>query len=325
MADLPGFYFCLCPDATLLREQVNSLEALLAAGAPSCERLTFWGDEGLLPSFWEHLNIEGLVPSAKLLWVRSAQLLPAETWKKLSSQLATPRAHVLPVFSLESPWEKGQPKLPAHVAKLKCLAFAEKQQWLWKNAGLDSRTLRRYIQDQTKKRALNLAADALEALCQFLPPDAASVGNALDQLQLAAGSAPVQVNMVRQLAKHNPELVIFDFIRYLQQGNAEAVWQTLLSEGEELLFPLLSLLGREVRILWQLLAGEDVSLPPSIVGSKKQLATRLGFPALSHILEALMEAEWTVKSGRRQPQQALEALVASLLLIFAPQCGRSSL
>ena len=127
--DRPGFFFCICPDAALLREYVEKeLVAPLASGdsgAPGPDVHTFWGDEGLDRRFWDALTLLGMDGRSRVLVVRGAPQLPADVWKKLSSLLGTPRPGVLPVFCLECPWEKGQPKLPAHVAKLKCLAFAE--------------------------------------------------------------------------------------------------------------------------------------------------------------------------------------------------------
>ena len=112
-----GFLFCVCPDAALLKDTVNAFFA--SEGYASSDRLVFWGDEGLSPRFWEALTLQGLVSAHKCLTVRNAQLLPAETWKALSKSLGHPHEQALPVFCLEGPWEKGRPKLPAWLEKLK--------------------------------------------------------------------------------------------------------------------------------------------------------------------------------------------------------------
>ena len=123
--DRPGFFFCICPDAALLREYVEGeLVASCRGDMPDVQ--VFWSDEGLDRRFWDKLTLIGMDGRARVLVVRGAEQLPAETWKRLSAALGTPRSGVLPVFCLEGAWEKGQPKLPAHIAKLKCLAFADK-------------------------------------------------------------------------------------------------------------------------------------------------------------------------------------------------------
>ena len=319
--DIPGFYFCLCPDSTLAREHVDGLLKRVNAVGREREIRTFWADEGLDGRFWEALTMQGLTERPRALLVRGAQTLTAEVWKKLSAVLATPRPDILPVFFLESLWEKGQPKLPAHIAKLRCLEFADKQGWVWRSAGLDARALRKHVQQRAAALELRLTPDALDALCAVVTPDAAAVRGVLEQLALASGDGEVGVELVRNMADSAPEVIIFEFIRHLQSGNSAAVWRTLLREGdggESLLFPLLALLTREARLLWQIQAGENVWLPQQTANLKRSLASRLGTSGLANLFAALMEAEWAVKSGRRQPLQALEELVGSLTLAFTP-------
>ena len=319
--DIPGFYFCLCPDSTLAREHVDGLLKRVNAVGREREIRTFWADEGLDGRFWEALTMQGLTERPRALLVRGAQTLTAEGWKKLSAVLATPRPDILPVFFLESLWEKGQPKLPAHIAKLRCLEFADKQGWVWRSAGLDARALRKHVQQRAAALELRLTPDALDALCAVVTPDAAAVRGVLEQLALASGDGEVGVELVRNMAESAPEVIIFEFIRHLQSGNSAAVWRTLLREGdggESLLFPLLALLTREARLLWQIQAGENVWLPQQTANLKRSLASRLGTSGLANLFAALMEAEWAVKSGRRQPLQALEELVGSLTLAFTP-------
>lgn len=317
--DVPGFYFCLCPDSTLAREHVDALLERSGTGGREREIHTFWADEGLDGRFWEALTMQGLTDRPRVLLIRGAQNLAADIWKKLSVSLATPRSDTLPIFFLESPWEKGQPKLPAHVAKLRCLEFADKKGWTWRSPGLDARALRKHIQQRAAALGVRLAPDALDALCAVVTPDAAAVRGVLEQLALASADGVVSVDLVRHMAENTPEVVIFEFIRHLQTGNVAEVWKTLLREGdggESLLFPLLALLAREARLLWQVQAGENVWLPQQAAGLKRALAARLGTAGLPVLFEALMEAEWAVKSGRRQPLQAMEELVASLTLLF---------
>ena len=319
--DIPGFYFCLCPDRTLAREHVDGLLKRVNAVGREREIRTFWADEGLDGRFWEALTMQGLTERPRALLVRGAQTLTAEVWKKLSAVLATPRPDILPVFFLESLWEKGQPKLPGHIAKLRCLEFADKQGWVWRSAGLDARALRKHVQQRAVALELRLTPDALDALCAVVTPDAAAVRGVLEQLALASGDGEVGVELVRNMAESAPEVIIFEFIRHLQSGNSAAVWRTLLREGdggESLLFPLLALLTREARLLWQIQAGENVWLPQQTDNLKRSLASRLGTSGLANLFAALMEAEWAVKSGRRQPLQALEELVGSLTLAFTP-------
>ncbi|WP_446424679.1 DNA polymerase III subunit delta [Mailhella sp.] len=336
----PGFFFCICPDAALMRswmerelleplKNAGGAGGLLGGAAPSSapDVQTWWADEGLDRRFWDALTLLAMDGRTRVLVVRGAHQLPADVWKKLSSALATPRPGILPVFCLECPWEKGQPKLPAHVAKLKCLAFAEKQQWLWRSAGLEPRSLRQYVQREAVARRLSMSPEALNTLSEMLIPDASAIRGVLEQLSLASPDGSVDVALVRQMTEFTPDAVIFDFIRQLENGNARAVWKTLLREGdggESLLFPLLTLMAREARTLWQMMAGEKVFVPQYVEAEKRRLAAKLGFEGLTAVFEALTAAELAVKSGARSPLQAMEELVASLSMLFgsATQEGR---
>lgn len=321
--NIPGFYFCLCPDSALAREHVDALLEGVNGTGPKREVRVFWADDGLDGRFWETLTMQGLTQVPRALLVRSSQNLPADVWKKLSGVLGTPRPDILPIFFLESSWEKGQPKLPAHIAKLRCLEFADKQGWAWRSPGLDARALRIYIQQHAVLLGLRLETDALDALCAVVTPDAMAVHGVLAQLALACPAGAdgrVGVELIRAMAGSTPDVLIFEFIRHLQSGNVAEVWRTLLREGdggESLLFPLLALLVREARQLWQIRAGESIWLPQQTAHLKRGLASRLGTSGLARLFAVLMDAEWAVKSGRRQPVQALEELVGSLTRLFA--------
>ena len=86
---------------------------------------------------------------------------------------------------------------------------------------------------------------------------------------------------------------------------------------EGLLFPLLSLLAREFRQLWQACAGEKVRFHPSEANAKQQLARRLGPAALARCLGMIMDAELAIKSGRCTPEQSLDKLATDLVALFA--------
>ena len=311
-----GFHFCICPDGRLLREHVA---ATLASADGMWQRRVYWGDEELPPAFWEHMNLPGLFATRYALVIRQAEALPAAVWKRISSALASPKEHCWPFFCLEMAWEKGQPKVPAHIAKLKCLAHADSQGWVWRHAGLDDKSLRAFVQKEIKRRTLRFEQGALELLCAGLIPDASAVAAELDKLELAAPDGNVSTELAAQAA-HVPAFDIFRFLRLIQSGNAQNAWTDVLRarrENEGLLFPLLGLLIREARLLWQLLLGESVRAHPAELDAKRKLAFRLGHEGLTRLFRLLFLADLAVKSGERQPEQALDALVADLSLLLA--------
>ena len=57
---------------------------------------------------------------------------------------------------------------------------------------------------------------------------------------------------------------------------------------------------------------------PSDQQAKQQTASRLGAAGLAKLWDAMHTAELSVKSGRRSPSQALDALMGDLTLLFTP-------
>lgn len=329
----PGFLLCICPDRQLLRRQVDtqlaahpptsSAGGLLtggsnAASAAVWDRHVFWGDEDLPSAFWEILTLQGLFAASRALVLRNAQALPAEIWKRLSKALARPNPQTWPLICLEVAFDKGQPKIPAHIAKLPFVDFAEKQGWVWRSPGLDERTLGRHIQTRARELGLTLPPEILEALTLSLPSDAAAVDSELAKLALLASDGRLTPEDAVQAA-FAQDFNIFQFLRQLTSGQTEAVWRQTLAEqtkGDELIFPLLGLLQREARLLWQSLSGDAASVRPQDLQAKKQLASRLGPAGLTRLWDAMHTAELSIKSGRSSPAQALNELVGELTLLF---------
>jgi len=314
-----GFSFCICPDGRLIRDHVAAELAAHASPDGAWQRHVYWGDEELPPAFWEHLNLPGLFAARRALVIRQAHALSAAVWKRLSGALASPKDHCWPFFCLEVAWEKGQPKLPAHMAKLKCLAHADSRGWIWRHAGLDDRSLRAFVQKEIQARKLRFEQGALELLCAGLIPDASAVAAELDKLELAAAGGLVSADLAAQ-AVYVPPFDIFRFLRLVQGGKTQSAWTDVLRarrENEGLLFPLLGLLIREARLMWQLLQGESVRTHPAELDAKRKLAVRLGYGGLANLFRLLFLADLSVKSGERQPEQALDALVADMSLLLA--------
>ncbi len=185
--------------------------------------------------------------------------------------------------------------------------------------------MRRHIQQRAKAIGLELEPGCVDILAETLLPDAAAVDAELAKLQLLADGRPLTQEEARGVAAVG-EFNVFAFLRQLQSGQTAKVWKSILEEqakGEEPLFYLLAMLQREARQLWQLAAGETVRLNPSDQQAKEQTASRLGLGGLARLWDAMHTAELSVKSGRRSPAQALDALMGDLTLLFAPVPRRS--
>ncbi len=320
----PGFTFCVCPDRYLVQAHIGQLLAAgRESGGAARERHAFWGDEPLPAAFWEHLTLQGLFGTPKAVVVHNAQNIPADAWKKISSVLGIPNAETWPFFCLYVAFERGKPKIPAHIAGLACMRFAEQKGWVWSSPGLDERGKTLFIQAEAKKRGLVFTGNALDIVATRLPPDATTIGTELGKLAIGAGPAGEITPELADILEHEAEPDVFSLIRNLQQKTRPlAVWeQALASErgSDSMAFAFLAMLTREARQLWQILGGESVRLPPQMLSAKTSLARSLGFAGVARLWQLALEADKGVKTGERTPDQALENLLASLSLLFAPR------
>lgn len=96
---------------------------------------------------------------------------------------------VLAFFCMEVAWDKGQPKIPAHIAKLRCMAFADQQGWIWRQDGLNERAVKKHVLQRSNELGLRFEQDALEQFCASVPPDAQAIENELHKLQLLRNAA----------------------------------------------------------------------------------------------------------------------------------------
>ncbi len=334
----PGFYFCICPDAGLIKRHIEELlskypaqSSEAASGGmggllgntrtpPEWQQHTYWGDEELPNSFWENPTLQGLFSTPKILLLRNAQNINAAQWKEISASMAQPNPLTWLIICLEVPFEKGKPKLAAHLSKLKPLLFAEKKAWIWRHSGLDIKGIRSYIISKAPKIQLTFEADALDALCASVPADATAIDNEMEKLRLAAKGGHVYMDMVGS-GSYVPESNIFSFMHHIYAGNLTAAWAEIYRSQHDIdsvLFPFLALLSRDVKVLWQILAGEGVRLHPQSAREKEALARRLGFSGVTKIFTYIVNAELSIKSGEKNVEQTLESLVTQLITVFTP-------
>lgn len=309
-----GFTFLVSPDSALIKEE---LEKRIAAWniSPDPKRLVFWGDEEPDDVFWESLKQVGLFSEKRVIVVRQAESWSASAWKLVSNALARELEHVWPFFCLEVEAEKGKLKIPGYIQKLRCFEFADKKGWVWRNPGLGT-NIQSFIRDHAKKLGLNLRSQELNAFSQICPRDAQGIINELQKLSLLSEDGNIKPEWIDG-GESALEQDAFALIRQLTSGELASAWNAIGADSDgSLLFFVIALLSREFRLLWQITRGESPRLYPADAARKKDLARRLGTGRLADGFAALADAEWQVKSGRQNPQQALEILAVKMAEIF---------
>ncbi len=318
------FSFILSEDSSLLLQRVDEVAqefyALHSASAKAA-RHVYWGNDGLSSDFWQKLTIQSLLPQADFFLIRNAEKLDSDTWKKLTETLGTLRDDAFVLIALENAWEKGKPKLSALISGQKCYTFAEKKNWLIKIAALNDNTKKAYIKKALQKRALNTSSEIFEKLAHILAPNASSIENTLDQLLLACqsdASNEIQEKYLEILAPASTELLLFDYLNHIESNNVFTLWEKLLLDGkaDDVLFGFIALMSREARQLWQVLSSDKASIPPFLLHKKTAMAKKLGKAKILQIFLLCREAEWALKSGRKNETQAMEELLVALTLLY---------
>lgn len=317
----PGFNICVGPDPILLKDYIDEqIRAWPPGPGQAWERHTFWGEEPLPADFWEKLTLQGLFQRPKVIILRKANELTADTLKKISAALGRADAQTWPFICFENEFEKGRAKIAAHILKLKFLTFAKDKKWYREIPPLMRDAKRSFVQKEAASLGLRLAPAELENLLPALPQDAGAIRLELSKVSLAADAEGKLTPEALDMLNFEPEMDIFAFLSALQNGQRpEMVWAQF-SKGSDSsdagLFSFLAMLLREGRILWQLLAGEPVFIPAQQQGNKMALARTLGYGGLSRIWDLALRAEKGIKTGERNPRQAFELLLADLFRLF---------
>lgn len=326
----PGFYFCICPDPELSRQKIRNLLSRFPSPAGHWKETVFWGEDGLGDEFWQALTVQNLFGEHRAVILRGAQALLADDWRALSRALGAVPPTVWPFLCLEVAFDGKGPKLPAHVTKLKCRAFAAEKGWIWESAGLNASGLKDLVRDYCAAQGLELMPGSLEAIVAALPPDALAAHLELEKIFLAATDKKITPDSAAIIA-HEPDIDVFAFLRAIEAQAKEAdagkrergdflqAWRAVLldeASKETMLFPFIGALVREARVLWQILFKEKVFIPNYALADKQRLARGLGLRGVAALWDLALTAERGIKSGERKEDQALEALTAGLIDLF---------
>lgn len=310
----PAFSFLVCDDSGLLSDRIENL--LSASGKGNWRKLVFWGDEDPPAEFWSSLKQLGLLAENRAIVVRMANAWNTGIWKNISAALAAVPEFVWPMFCLEVEFEKGKFKIPAHIAKLQCMQFAEKMGWVWRQPPLAGEALQNYINTAARKLGLEFAGEARKLFCESVPRNAVAITNELKKLALAAKEGKIEAAMLCEQSG-SAESDAFACIKKIENGDLAGAWlEASKSQASSLLFFLVALLARDLRILWNILMNVPVNLYPAEAAFKRQIAGKLGISGVAEGFSNLADAEWQVKSGRQSPEQALEVLLAAMTQLF---------
>lgn len=324
----PRYSFLVCPDPQLIKGQIARM--LEQSGQSGWEERVYWGDDDdpLPPAFWQDLTIKSLFPQPKALIVRRAHSFKVDQWDKLNDAMGSVSDEIWPIYCLEGQWKTKKAPVPVALTRRDFFKTAKKSGWVWEMPGLNIGSLRDFVGNWAAENQLQLAPGALDALVQALPTDAVAARLELDKLELAAGDERTITREHTQLIPEAGEMEFFTLMDALGQRGAEAgVWKRVLADhlkksGDKMVFNLIGYLASQARAYWMLQSGEDskVKLPPFVKQKKGPVARRLGPRGIAKMIDLALDAEMSIKTGARTPEDTLDILIAGLITLF--QTGR---
>lgn len=190
---------------------------------------------------------------------------------------------------------------------------------------LSGAKLEAWIKKEVEGAGAKIGAGAIKKLAIFVGPDLWQMKNETDKLISFAKGEMISEAMIDELVKAKTESDIFKTIDALAQRNKQAALTFLhrhLAEGESEIY-LLSMLVYQFRNLllvkseiergvqFQALS-KTVKMHPFVLRKSFEQGRGFTLPALKKIYERLLELDCAIKSGRIEPQVALDLVVGEI-------------
>ncbi len=316
----PGFYFCLCPDWELTKDHI---EQLIEKHKFCGKKKVFWADEGIDEEFWSFFLQRSLFKESFVLIIRKIEVLRKDFWEKIDKLINRFYPKLWPFFCLESSWVKGEPQVPSELKSKRCWKFAEEKNWIWKSPGITPGNVVSYFVSVAKKEGIFILPSDLFQIKDLLPQDGAGIKNEVKKLKLllkAEGKNKASLKDILNLFSSG-SFDIFSFISSLEEGK-DRIWAEVIGKkNEDLIFLLVSLLFKEMRVFWQIKVGDlsGINLPEIVLEKKRKIAKKLTFEDISKGMDLLLDVEFGLKNGLLTPSSAIDFIVCEFQSIFSDE------
>jgi DNA polymerase III subunit delta len=311
--ELAPVVFLWGEESWLVDETIGQIEAVaLDPEARDFNREVFYGDEAEAQAVVTAAQTLPWLGLQRLVLVRGADALPRSADPPLVAYCKQPSPSTCLIFTAQRA-ETSRP-LFALLAKLP---------WAVRFRRLLPRELSAWIEQRIVASGCRITADAVAVLIETVGNDLRLLANEIDKLVTFVGSEPaIEVESLTSLTDDIREMSAFELARLLSMGDlAEALraWGKFASSGE---YPGLALgaILHHVRQLWRIKLAQHASASP------ERLARELNIPAftvrrlsaqaaaiepeqLRQWLEALLEADQTLKRSGLPPQSVFERLI----------------
>ena len=186
--------------------------------------------------------------------------------------------------------------------------------------------LRGWVQNRVMETNGSITTNAVQLLVDMIGTDLWGLSSEVEKLSLYAAGRAIEIEDVEELVVSAKEVSVFAVVDAVLEGNRNVAMRNLMKllEGEATVPYLLSMLGRQVRLL--LLAKELIAeqVPQGELGSRLGInsayplrktleqARRFTPQALRQLHAGLLDTDVAIKTGAQGERLALEFLVAEV-------------
>jgi DNA polymerase III subunit delta len=305
-------------ESLLVDEAIHQLEAIaLDPAARDFNRDVFYGDEAEAEVIVTAAQTVPWLAAQRLVVVRGAEALPRTADATLVAYCKQPSPSTCLVFTAQRA-EASRP-LFARLLKLP---------WAVRFRRLLAGELSAWVEQRVAARGCRITPEAVAALVQAIGNDLRLLASEVDKLVTFVGpEQTIEAGILLSLTMDVREITAFELARFLSAGDlAEALraWSKLSSSGE---YPGLALgaIIHHVRQLWRIKLAQQRGATPERMASELHIpvftirrlspqAAALEPERLRQWLEALLEADRTLKRSGLPPESVFERLILRFCL-----------
>jgi DNA polymerase-3 subunit delta len=305
-------------ESVLVDEAIQQLEDIaLEPSTREFNRELFYGDEAAAEAIVTAAQTLPWLSAQRLVVVRGAEGLPRAADTTLIAYCKQPSPSTCLVFTAERA-EVSRP----------LFGLLLKTPWAVRFRRLLARDLAAWIERRVASRSCRITPQAVAALVEALGNDLRLLASEIDKLVTCVGpEQTIDAGILLALTADVRETTAFELARCLSAGDlAEALraWGKLSASGE---YPGLALgaIIHHVRQLWRIKLAQQSGASPERLASELNIpvftirrlspqAAALEPERLRQWLEALLEADQTLKRSGLPPQSVFERLILHFCL-----------
>ena len=199
--------------------------------------------------------------------------------------------------------------------------FLQKQAKVQEFQILSGQKLKNWLKKEFSKYGANIEPQALDKLCEFVGDNLWQLSNEVKKLSTFKKGGKIEIKDVDLLVKSKINTDIFKTIDAIALGRKKQALQLLhkhLESGDSPLY-LLAMINYQFRNILEIKdlieRGQSLNsskLHPFVVRKSYQQAQRFSFSELKKIYRKIFEVDYNIKTGRIEPQTALDLLIIEI-------------